>query len=106
MAQLKTLSQQLAEALLPGNKALNKTELKVLLQGIQSAVQSVTDSIPYIEKSFGEEMEAQTNKAVGELEAVAAHLIHNTGLKAIAAAQASLPEFPKPQLGTGSDEKK
>jgi len=104
VAQLKALSQQLGEALLPGNKALNKTELKVLLQGIQSAVQSVTNSIPYIEQSFGEEMEDQTNTAVGELEAVAAHLIHNTGLKAIAAANAALPEFPKPQLGTGEEE--
>jgi len=101
VAQLKQLSQQLGQALLPGEKALNKTELKALLGQIQGAINSITDSIPFIEKSFNEEMESEMNKAKGELEAVAAHLIHNTGLKAIAAAQNALPEFPRPQLTEG-----
>lgn len=101
--QLKDLTQQLGQALLPGEKTLNKTELKALLGGLQSALMSVTDSIPFIEQSFHEEMEEQQNKAFGEIEAVANHLIHKTGLNALARANAQemLPEFPKPQLGVG-----
>ena len=99
---LKQLSQQLSQALLPGQKPLNKTELKALLEQIQSALMSVTDSIPFVEKSFTEEMEDQTNKAIGELEAVAGHVIHKMGLQALAEkTQAALPVFPAPQLTTG-----
>lgn len=99
---LKQLSQQLSQALLPGQKPLNKTELKALLEQIQSALMSVTDSIPFVEKSFHEEMEEQTNKAIGELEAVASHIVHKLGLEALAEkTQAALPSFPAPQLTTG-----
>lgn len=103
VAQLKDLTQQLGEALLPGNKALSKTELKTLLQGMKSAIQSMTDSIPYIEQSFGETMEEEKNKAKGEMEAVATHLILKTGLNALAQAnqKALMPEFIAPQLGSG-----
>lgn len=105
VAQLKGLSQRLAQSLLPGEKGMNKTELKSLLGEIQSAISSITDSIPFIEKSFNEEMESELNKAFGEVEAYASHLIHQTGLNALAAAneQAGLPEYPKPQLGDGKD---
>jgi len=100
VAELKTLSQNLAQALLPGEKGLNKTQLKELLGKIQSAVSSITDSIPFIESSFNEEMEKEIDKAKGEIEATIGHLIHNTGLKAIgAAAKEQMPEFPR--LGEG-----
>jgi hypothetical protein len=103
VSTLKQLSQQLGQALLPGEKALNKTELKALLGQIQSALNSITDSIPFIEKQFNEEMEVQRDKMVGELEAVAMHLIHKTGLDALANAGEGrlLPTFPAPQLTAG-----
>lgn len=96
VAELKALRAQLNESLLPGNKPLGKAEQRELLGKIESAIASIEDSIPFIEKSFGEEMEDQLNRAFGEVEAYAAHMIHNTGLKAIAAAQGGLPEFPTP----------
>ena len=96
VAGLEKLTQTLSQSLLPGEKALNKTELKALLGEIQSALSSITDSIPFIEKQFNEEMEVQRDKMVGEMEAVAGHLIHNIGLKAIAAT--SLPTFAAPGL--------
>lgn len=100
--QLKDMTQQLGEALLPGNKALGKKELHVLLQGLQSALQSVTDSIPYVEQSFNEEMESEMNKAKGEIEAVATTLILKTGLDTLAQGKKTLlPEFPAPQLTEG-----
>ena len=103
VSTLKQLSQQLGQALLPGEKTLNKTELKALLSQIQSALNSITDSIPFIEKQFNEEMEVQRDKMVGELEAVAMHLIHKTGLDALANAGEGrlLPTFPAPQLTEG-----
>lgn len=95
VVQLKEMVQQLSEVLLPGNKTLGKKELNVLLSGIKSAMQSVTDSIPFIEQSFNEEMEEQKNKAVGEMEAVASHLIFKTGLNALAqeSQRQLMPEF-------------
>ena len=103
VTQLKDLTQQLAQALLPGNKTLGKKELNVLLEGLRSALQSVTDSIPYIEKRFGEEMESEMNKAKGEMEAVANHLILRTGLDVLARAKEGrmLPTFPAPLLTEG-----
>jgi hypothetical protein len=103
VSTLTQLIQQLGESLLPGNKTLNKTELKTLHGQIQSALMSLTDSIPFIEQQFGEEMETQRDKMIGELEAVANHLIHKTGLNALAQANEGrmLPTFPAPQLTTG-----
>ncbi len=98
---LTQLAQQLGQSLLPGEKTLNKSELKALLGQIQSALMSITDSIPFIEKQFGEEMETQRDKMIGELEAVANHIIHQTGLNALAEANKSLPEFAMPMLGDG-----
>ena len=96
VAGLEKLTQQLSQSLLPGEKPLNKTALKELLSEIESALSSITDSIPFIEKQFNEEMEVQRDKMAGEMEAVATHLIHNVGLKAIAAT--SLPTFAAPGL--------
>ncbi len=105
---LQDLTNQLDEALLPGNKALGKKELGVLLQGLKSALQSVTDSIPFIEQSFGEEMEVQIDKAITEIEAVGSHMIHKTGLNALARANAdlALPDLRTPMLGKGESEGK
>ena len=101
VSTLTQLTQQLGQSLLPGEKPLNKTELKALLSQIQSALASITDSIPFIEKQFNEEMEEQRDKMIGELEAVANHLIHSTGLAALEAANKALPTFPAPQLTEG-----
>jgi hypothetical protein len=106
VAGLKELTQRLSQSLLPGEKPLNKTELKALLGQIQGALSSITNSIPFIEKQFNEEMETQRDRMVGEMEAVATHIIHNVGLKAIAAAE--LPQLSQPglpQLGEGKKEK-
>ena len=100
VAGLKQLTQQLGQALLPGEKALNKTELKALLSQIQNAVMSITDSIPFIEKQFDEEMEEKRDKMVGELEAIATHMLVNLGKEALATSK-MLPTFPAPQLTTG-----
>ena len=106
VAGLSQLTQQLSQSLLPGEKTLNKTELKALLGQIQSALSSITDSIPFIEKQFNEEMEEQHDKMVGEMEAVAAHIIHNVGLAAIAAKSLPLLTQPGlPQLSEGKKEK-
>ena len=71
---------------------------------------TITDSIPFIERRAStRKMEDQTNKFIGELEAVAhhmihSHMIHNAGLKAIAAtAEKALPQFPRPQLPSGEE---
>jgi hypothetical protein len=102
VTDLKQQIQHLEQALLPGEKGLNKTQLKELLSGIKRSFQTITDSIPYIEKNFHEEMEVQTDKFVGELEAVAGHMIHRLGMQALAdKAQAALPSFPAPQLTEG-----
>lgn len=103
VSTLTQLVQQLGQSLLPGEKTLTKTELKVLLGQIQSALMSVTDSIPFIEQQFNEEMEVQRDKMVGELEAVAMHLIHKTGLDALANANEGrmLPTFSAPRLTEG-----
>jgi hypothetical protein len=99
VAELVALRNQLNESLLPGNKPLGKREQRELLEKINSVLADIENGIPFIEKSFGEELEQQQNRAVGELEAVASHLIHKTGLNALARANAEnmLPEFPKPQ---------
>ena len=96
--------QSLEQALLPGEKGLNKTQLKELLSGIKRSFMTITDSIPFIEKEFHEEMENQTNKFVAELEAVGHRMIENIGLRAIgeaATASKALPQFPTPLLGEG-----
>jgi hypothetical protein len=96
VAGLKALTQRLSQALLPGEKTLGKTELKALLGEIQSALNSITDSIPFIETSFNEEMEVQRDKMVGEMEAVATHLVHSIGLRAIA--EKNMPQLQAPGL--------
>jgi hypothetical protein len=104
VSELKALRNKLNESLLPGNKPLNKTEQRDLLEKINSAIASVESSIPYIEQSFGEELEKQTDKAFAEVEAYAGHLMHNIGERALGAHLAAgngLPEFRAPQLGTG-----
>lgn len=96
--------QSLEQALLPGEKGLNKTQLRELLDGIKRSFMTITDSIPFIEKEFHEEMENQTNKFVAELEAVGHRMIENIGLRAIGEAASSakaLPTFPAPQLTEG-----
>lgn len=93
---LHQLTQRLSQALLPGEKTLGKTELKALLGEIQNALSSITNSIPFIEAQFNEEMETQRDKMVGEMEAVATHIIHNIGLQAIAAK--GLPKYEQPEL--------
>jgi len=105
---LQDLTDQLDEALLPGNKPLNKKELGVLLSGIKSAVASVKDSIPFIEDSFKEEMEVQVDKAVTELEGVRAHMFQEIALRAIGASQGgnALPEFRVPMLSEGEEKPK
>lgn len=105
VAGLKQLMQQLSQSLLPGEKTLNKTELKALLSQIQSVLSSITDSMPFIEKSFHEEMEMQLNIQRGMLKADAAQIIHNVGLKALAAAE--VPQLAQPeqaQLAEGKEE--
>jgi hypothetical protein len=100
--------QSLEQALLPGEKSLNKTQLKELLAGIKRSFMTITDSIPFIEDSFKEEMEDQTNKFVAELEAVGHRMIENIGLRAIGEAQnasKALPTFAAPQLTEGKDKK-
>jgi hypothetical protein len=100
VAGLKQLSQQLSQALLPGEKALNKTELKALLSQIQSALSSITDSMPFIEKQFDEHIEEKRDKMVGELEAIATHMLVNLGKEALATKK-MLPTFSAPQLTEG-----
>src|SRR5271157_1310881 len=100
VAGLTALSQKLSQALLPGEKALNKTALKELLSEIQSAVSSITDSIPFIEKSFGEEMEVRRDKMVGEFEAIVTHALINLGKEALNTKNL-LPTMAAPQLTEG-----
>jgi hypothetical protein len=102
VGDLRQQIQHLEQALLPGEKGLNKTQLKELLSGIKRSFQTITDSIPFIEQNFHEEMEVQTDKMVGELEAVAGHMIHRLGMDALAQrAQEALPTFPQPRLTEG-----
>ena len=106
VADLRGQIQSLEQALLPGEKGLNKTQLRDLLAGIKRSFMTITDSIPFIEKEFHEEMENQTNKFVAELEAVGHRMIENIGLRAIgeaASAKNALPSFPAPQLTEGED---
>jgi hypothetical protein len=90
---LEELSFKLSEALLPGNKTLGKKELGTLLGGIQSAVQSIKSSIPFIEDSFVETMEKERDKAITELEGIRDHMLQDVALKAIAHAGKQMPEF-------------
>jgi hypothetical protein len=104
VAELVALRNQLNEALLPGNKPLGKTEQRELLAKINSAIQSITDSIPFIESSFNDELEKKVDIAKAEVEATASRLIHKVGLYALDKAvqqidAGQLPEFP--QLGDG-----
>jgi hypothetical protein len=105
VAELVALRNQLNESLLPGNKPLNKTEQRDLLGKINSAIMSITSSIPFIESSFNDELEKKVDIAKAEVEATAARLIHRTGLYALDKAKqmidagTEMPEFP--QLGEG-----
>ena len=107
VGELRELSQQLSQSLLPGEKTLNKTELKALLGKIQSALASIEDSIPYIEKEFNETMEVKRDKMIGEIEAVVTHALLNLGKEALATKNMvpSLPSIPMPQLTEGKDKK-
>jgi hypothetical protein len=105
--ELIALRNQLNESLLPGNKPLGKTEQRELLAKIKGAIQLITDSIPYIERSFNNELEKKVDIAKAEVEATASRLIHKVGLHVLdkAAQQleaGQLPEFPA--LGAGKDE--
>jgi len=101
VGQLRQLVQQLEQASLPGEKSLNKTEQKALLSNLKSALQSVVDSIPFIETQFNEHMEETRDKMVGELEAVATHMLLNLGKEALAEKRNMLPTFAAPQLTEG-----
>lgn len=105
---LKQLSRQLKEALLPGNKALGKKELGVLLGGIEHAVMQVESNLPYVEECFEETMEKKLSEAKIEIEGVLAARLRAIG--AIAAqAKGLLPEdafHTAPQLGKGGDAEK
>ena len=102
VGQLKQLVQQLEQASLPGEKPLNKTEQKLLLSNLKSALQSVVDSIPFIETQFNEHMEETRDKMIGEVEAVATHMLINLGKEALVAKN-MLPGVPTPQLTEGKD---
>lgn len=104
VAGLKQLSEQLSQALLPGEKTLNKTELKALLSQIQSALSSITDAIPFVEQQFNEEMEARRDKMIGEAEAVITHALVNLGKEALATKN-MLPTFPAQQQLTAGAKK-
>jgi hypothetical protein len=103
VATLQGLMEQLNESLLPGNKPLNKTEQRTLMEAVRSAMAIITSSIPYIEKSFNETMEKEIDKAVTELEGIRDHMLQQVALKAIAATQDTnvFPEFRVPALGAG-----
>lgn len=104
--------QKIEETLLPGNKGMGKTELREVLDGIKRSFMTITDSLPFIEKSFHEELQDQTNKALGEIEAVAVHMVDQIGMRAIAekAAASPMPQFAQtvtalPQLTDGKEKK-
>lgn len=109
VAELKALRNQLNESLLPGNKPLNKTEQRELLEKINHAVMQLESNIPFIETSFNNELERKVDIAKGEVEATASRLIHKVGLHALDKASRMIeagqvmPEFPV--LGTGEEEK-
>jgi|SRR5208282_347521 len=86
---LEQLMGQLKEALLPGNKALGKKELGVLLNGIEHAVMQVKSNLPYVEKCFDETMENKMAEALIEFEGITTQRLRDIG---IATVQASLPE--------------
>lgn len=102
---LTQLVQQLEQASLPGEKALNKTEQKLLLSNLKSALQSVIDSIPFIETQFNEHIEETEDKMKGELEAVATHMLLNLGKEKLAEHKAMLPTLSTPQLTDGQGKK-
>jgi hypothetical protein len=102
---LDDLTGKLTEALLPGNKPLNKTELKSLLGGLQDALRGIKSNLPFVEESFNEHMENKTQALKTELEGLRDHMLLQLGHLAAAdrIRREGLPEFSAnaPELPAG-----
>lgn len=86
-ANLDVLERGL-KTLLEGKGTPSKADLKKLQDALTAAKMAIGDSMPFVEKSFGEAMEVTTHKARVEMEAHASLLVTNLGLDVLSTARA------------------
>lgn len=77
---LKKLTEQ-AEALLTDKKAPTKADKEAILNGIKMLRQELESNIPFIQKSFNEQMDRTVREAKGEVEGFVMDRIISSGLK-------------------------
>ena len=72
-----------AEALLDSKKAPTKAEKETILNGIKSLRQEIENNIPFMQKSFNEQMDKTVLEAKGEVEGFVMHKIISAGLEGL-----------------------
>ena len=72
-----------AEALLDSKKAPTKSEKETILNGIKSLRQEIESNIPFMQKSFNEQMDKTVLEAKGEVEGFVMHKIISAGLEGL-----------------------
>jgi len=72
-----------AEALLDSKKAPTKSEKETILNSIKSLRQEIEKNIPFMQKSFNEQMDKTVLEAKGEVEGFVMHKIISAGLEGL-----------------------
>jgi len=79
---LRELTER-AEALLSDKKAPSKAEKEAILKGIKSIRQEIESNVPFIQKSFNEQMDKTVLEAKGEVEGFVMHKVISAGLEGL-----------------------
>lgn len=66
---------------------LSQKQKRLLSEGAHTAERRLTDSLPFVARSFGEHVERTTDKAKTEVHAYVENVIRRTGIEALSAAQ-------------------
>lgn len=88
MTALNEAVTRLNTALQPGAKTLNKAELKVMLENLESTARQLTANIPYVLGCFDEAMEKRVTEAKADFESFITRRARELGLEAAALADA------------------
>jgi len=79
---LKKLTEQ-AESLLTEKKAPTKADKEAILHGIKILKQEIESNIPFIKRSFTEQMDKTVLEAKGEVEGFVMHKVISSGLEGL-----------------------
>jgi hypothetical protein len=79
---LRKLTEQ-AETLLSEKKAPTKADKEAILKGIKKLQQEIESNVPFIKKSFTEQMDKTVLEAKGEVEGFVMHKVISAGLEGL-----------------------